>query len=193
MRSKKIGDKYRIHCDFSRFPKEVGIKETEEVLKKTEKSINDFYHSLKEIRDEHQKVYDIISSLIAEKCSMFLCDEESLLDLKKYIEEIREELENNDDDVPAEEEIVNLRDKGFKRIFGYEAVSLWEKVLEDTDEREVVEEISIRDGEIYNHRKRTTLWEKTEYGRASKNIDYEDMPINEELRALVRNTTKLRN
>lgn len=188
MRSKKIGDKYRIHCDFSRFPKEVGIKETEEVLKKTEKSINDFYHSLKEIRDEHQEVYDILLSLIAEKCSMFLCDEESLLDLKKYLEEIQKELENNDDEVLSEEELINLRDKEFKRIFGYEAVSLWEKVLEDTDEREVVEEISIRDGQIYNHRKRTTEWEKTEYGRTSKEIIYEDLPIDEELRKLARNT-----
>lgn len=83
------------------------------------------------------------------------------------------------------EDLWTLADEGFHTEWSGE---LWERELESTPEKEVVEEICIIDDTNFLHRKRTILWDNTSYGRTSRSITYEDLPITPELTKYVYNT-----
>ena len=103
------------------------------------------------------------------------------------LEELQEQLKTHDDEIPLYEEIVTLRDLGYKE----DPVSrhrLWENIREDTDEQEIVEEILLLDEPV--RRLRTTLWEKTSYGKSSKSIRYKKLPIGKKLAKAIENTKK---
>ena len=87
------------------------------------------------------------------------------------------------------EDLWTLADEGFHAGWGDE---LWERELESTPEKEVVEEICIIGDTDFLHRKRTILWDTTPYGRTSRSITYEDLPITPELTKYVHNTMEKR-
>jgi hypothetical protein len=66
-------------------------------------------------------------------------------------------------------------------------------VIEDTEKKEITEEIILAD-KTKNpdaepiRRIRTTLWEKTEYGRASTSITYKKLRIGKKLMRAIENT-----
>ena len=90
-----------------------------------------------------------------------------------------------DDTIYPLEDLWTLADEGFHTEWGDE---LWEKELESTPEKEVVEEIYFIDDLNFLHRKRTIFWDKTPSGRTSRSITYEQLPITPELIKYVRNT-----
>lgn len=83
------------------------------------------------------------------------------------------------------EDLWTLADEGFRTEWDDE---IWVRELESTPEKEVVEEICIISDTDFLHRKRTILWDKTPYGRTSRSITYEDLPITPELTKYVHNT-----
>lgn len=94
-----------------------------------------------------------------------------------------------DDTMYPLEDLWTLADEGFHSAWGDE---LWERELESTPEKEVVEEICIIGDTDFLHRKRTILWDQTPHGRTSRSITYEDLPITPELTKYVHNTMEKR-
>ena len=54
--------------------------------------------------------------------------------------------------------------------------------------QEIIEEILLLDEPV--RRLRTTLWEKTSYGKSSKSIRYKKLPIGKKLAKAIENTKK---
>lgn len=94
-----------------------------------------------------------------------------------------------DDIIYPREDLWTLADEGFHAGWDDE---LWERELESTPEKEVVEEICIIGDTDFLHRKRTILWDIIPYGRTSRSITYEDLPITPELTKYVHNTMEKR-
>ena len=81
------------------------------------------------------------------------------------LECLQEQLKTHNDDIPLYEEIVTLPDLGYRK----DPVSrhrLWEKVKEDTDEQEIIEEILLLDEPV--RRLRTTLWKRPAMGKVQR-------------------------
>lgn len=107
--------------------------------------------------------------------------------LNEISEEIRtllERLQNGKDKIPTPEDLMVLADIGFKKEWGTD--HFYEKVLEDTEEKTVVEELQIKGTPLY--RKRTIIWTPIKGGRESKEIIYEDLKLDKTLRKIIKNT-----
>lgn len=110
------------------------------------------------------------------------CD--TIKNLSADILKLLEKLQNGKDKIPEPEELMTLEDIGFKQEWG--SKYFYEKVLEDSDEITIVEELQIKGKPLY--RKRTTVWTKIKGGRESKEIIYEDLKLDKKLRKIVKNT-----
>ena len=84
--------------------------------------------------------------------------------------------------LPKENILVTLESLGYNNMYFHVSRFWYEKVLEDTDEKEVTEEIQEVNGQMLR-RIRTTLWEATPYGKSSTSITYRKL----------RNTKRLEN
>ena len=97
--------------------------------------------------------------------------------------------EHDTDDADIEEEQVTptLWSLGFHDEDAFNSGEIFAKTIEDTDEKEVVLEV-IPAKQLY--RRRTIIWDKTSYGRSSRSIDYESLPMPDEVREAIKNMKK---
>lgn len=179
---------YRILLDDEHVPCELDKEHVDFVL-------SDFLNHFKEIQKGIERLYDYdyeLYRLLFKDTynTLDVSDGRSwkLSDIISIIEDLQESLETNDDEIKSAEESIILNDLGFRREYWDERI--WTKILEDTDEKEVVEEVILLKGSEPLHRKRTTIWEKVPGGKSSKSIVYEDLPISEELRKAAENDNK---
>lgn len=184
MRTMKVDDKYRILMDDSRFPIEVRQAELDYHLTELKSRIEDLIAYLHDMYDTDSGIEQIIEEVMASSMMDYSCGHSWKLDnLVHEIEGLQSQLQEDCDDVPSVEDIETIEDYGFHNFYDRR---FYEKVLEDTEEKEVVEEIVLK----YNpplYRKRTTIWEKTDYGRTSKQIIYEDLILSDDMLRLIRN------
>ena len=95
-------------------------------------------------------------------------------------------LKTNNDKIP--ETHITLEDLGYKKMpFGREEYTIYEKIIEDTDEKEVVEEIVLTDDDI-RRRKRVTFWEKNNHGKQSTSIKYTSLKLTKKIIEAIENT-----
>ena len=98
-------------------------------------------------------------------------------------------LHERSDEIVPQEKIITLIDLGFQADYASRG-KRYEKVLEDTDEREVVEEVLLcKEGEVL-HRKRTTIWTKQTWGKSSSSIRYRNVPTSKKLFFAIHTTFK---
>ena len=107
------------------------------------------------------------------------------------IKELQEQLKS-DDKIPEEKKIKTLHtleDEGYvlwsmpddkKRVH-------YEKPIENTRDVEVTYEAILPDNIL---RKRTTFWEKTDYGRTSTEIKYQNMKVSKKMEKIMNDTYK---
>ena len=180
---------YEILKDYERFPVEVDKTFADNALAHLEKDLKDLNEVLKAIYEQEPDLYWILSERL-DYFKPFSAEPDSYESFSSMADEVKkvaEELRVGNDTIPTYEETVLLTDLGFKNPTSFD--EWWfEKILEDTDEKEVAEEVFLRD-EI-RHRKRTIHWEKTDYGRSSKEIIYEDLETDEELSNAIKNTKR---
>ena len=103
----------------------------------------------------------------------------------EYAQELKEQLETHDDEIPEPEEVTLLDDIGFRHR-PFDKKGYWTKLIEDTEDREVIEELWLSEKTI--RRKRIIDYEKTGYGRSSTNIEYKILPIGKRLMRVIKNT-----
>lgn len=180
----KLKEFYRIMYDYDHIPIEMDKylvdKNIEEILESL-KAIN---AKIEKLYDYDYEIYDLIFNHTYD--SLDISDGKSwkVKALIDDIEDLKKKLDNNADDIKEPEQCVTLEDLGFNLSFTSNK-NLWEKTLEDTDEKEIVEEILLLDSPI--RRTREVLWEKTDYGRHSKEINYTELPMTKELTIAINN------
>lgn len=92
------------------------------------------------------------------------------------LQELYDQLQQGNDELPPEH-IPSLHELGFRKDYcTRDEIVRYEKVLEDTDEQEIVEEVII-EGKSVRRRKRTIIWEPDENGKHSKKITYKTLPV----------------
>lgn len=191
MRFMRVDERYRMLADDSHLPEEVPQGETDEAIARLGDSLQAFRDALADIHSRHDALDDIVVNLMSSACLDYDDGREWHLDcLADGIERLQEELAECDDDIPSYEDSETVLDAGYSpEMYGDNGI--YTKVLEDSYEKEVVEEVVLRGKEPF-HRVRTTIWEPVPGGRHSKEIRYEDLPIDERMARLIRNTQAMR-
>ena len=116
------------------------------------------------------------------------------IDSLLHLKEILISAENEDFEEKKSEPFWTLTTEGFNLDFRGDISSekfplIFSKTIEDTDEKEVVEEVIIsQDSET--HRLRTIIWEKTDFGRSSKEIVYRNLKTSKNLQRAIDGTRK---
>ena len=189
MLSKIEGKNYVIADDDGRNRIKINRNKTKESILRITKSIEQIGQKMRELYEKKPDLYYLLNQEVFERYSLDF-EEGScwrIDGVKRELEELLNELETNDDEILPKEQIAMLRDLGYKKFFGH--MQAWEKVLEDTEEREVVEEILLFDDKREPLRRiRTIMWEKTDYGKSSKSIKYKKLPIGKKLMQAIKNT-----
>lgn len=190
MLTKLEGENYILATDkYDRYPTVVNKDKLDYWLAKMEdylESIGDAMIRLYDSEDEDDNaVYHILNSCMYDKFE----DGRNyqLGDMIGDIISLRANLESDDDITPVED-LWTLEDEGYSHYFGWGGKYYYQKVIEDSKEREVVEEIWL-DHRKPRRRLRTTIWEQIDgNGKSSEDIRYEDLPIDENLAKIIDNT-----
>lgn len=162
--------------------------------KRTDRTLNRISESLKVIRQEVKNAYDHDPSLYYLLDYLFgdtrieVRDGECIF-LDNALEDItklQDVLETHDDVILVTGEDETLLDLGYKFNAAYGKI--YEKTIEDTEEKEIVDEILItEEGPL--RRIRIIEWEVSEYSRSSKSIKYRKLPIGKKLKRAIDNTS----
>ena len=86
----------------------------------------------------------------------------------------------------VEPPVLTLRSLGYEDP--YHTGEVFEKIIENTEEREVV--LEVLPG-MKMFRKRTIVWEKMPYGKRSLSVDYEPLAMTDEIYTAVVNMQKM--
>ena len=191
MLSRREGRSYVVLFDGERLPSKMNAKAADAAVRKIGAALATIRDELKKAYDGDPEIYRMLRDEIFERssyrsvsCSDGKCS--AVDDMLWSVGCLKESLEGPDDEIRPYEETVTLRDLGFCDRFSKRG--FWEKVMKDDDEEEIVEEIQNYADPI--RRIRTTEWEKTDYGKASKSIKYRKIPIGKKLMKAIANTAK---
>lgn len=173
MKSKMEGHSYVILQDGERFPVKLNRKRTDKSLLELKTSLEKVRVLMKELYASDYDLYSFLRDSVL-RGSRFDFDEgdSSFLDSLLYdITSVHEYILTHTDEIKSREELESLEDLGYRRRLGFSdpGAPLYEKILEDTDEKEIVEEIIEVKGKVFRHVV-TTYWKKTDFGRASCKI-----------------------
>lgn len=200
MLSRKEGRNYVILRQGKKIPSKVNKKRTDAKLEALQSALKTIKNELLDVYDNDPELYHLMQEEVFSRCE---CSYRELYDgsigwIEDAIYSISELKENlaEDDEIPKEEDVVTLRDLGYtKASLSSPDLEFWEKILEDTEEKEVTEEIVYSSlppakelGAESVRRIRTTLWEKMAYGKASTSITYKKLRIGKRLMRAIENT-----
>ena len=188
MLTKRDGENYIIAQDKNdKYPIEINQKVMDESLKTLQDALITIADVMQDLySDGYYNLYHLFNDhIFAEEFDSG--DNWGLNDSISFLKELKYKL-TTDDEITPYEELETLEDRGYKLYHPYDK-NWYEKILVDSDEKEVADEISWDKGRHILHRRlRTIVWEKTDYGRTSKSIDYEELPIDDSLMKCIRNT-----
>lgn len=171
--SRVDGRNYLVLPEGERFPLKLNRKRLDKALFGIEVSFKKIQALMKELYEQDYDSYVFIRDYVF-GYGRFEFDEGSSFHLDDVVDtvvSVHGSLLSRMDEIRPVEEVEMLEDLGYKYYGGGLAHVMYEKVLEDTDEKEVVEEIQQVEGKMVR-RIRTTLWEKTSYGKSSRSITY---------------------
>ena len=186
MLSRVEGKKYIILVDEeSRFPEKIGKTRTDRLLSFLRRHMQAVVDEMEKIERLDPALYRLVTDRVFGANGYVPDDHTYFRSRIDNIDSLVEQLKS-DDEIPKEEEVILPEDFGFRQDISEKGY--YTKILEDTDEREVVEEIIARPGLVLR-RVRTIEWEKTDYGRSSKSIAYRKKPIGKRLMRAIENAT----
>lgn len=189
MKSKVEKRDYCILKDGERFPIKLNKKKTDHIISSLIHRFGSLENVLEDIQREDPDVGNFVLDIVLKSLynMSYYSDAQDfqyqIQNVLKDLVDLQEFLKTHDDEIKPEEEVVLLSDLGYKKDY---VGKLWGKILEDTDEKEVTEEILLYEKPL--RRIRTIIWEKTDYGKSSKSIRYKKMPIGKKLEKAIENT-----
>lgn len=183
MKSKIRGRNYIILYDGEKYYSKVNKSKLDRSLKRV-------IEALEILNSEIEKRDDISELIMDEVFYDYGYDDYSyridrIRNALKDAQELKEQLETHDDEIPEPEEVILLEDIGFRHR-PFDKRGYWTKLIENTADREVTEELWLSEKPI--RRKRIIDYEKTEYGRSSTNIEYKNLTIGKRLMKVIENT-----
>lgn len=194
MQTRVDGRNYVILYDDDRIPEKINKNKVDKSLKKLETALESIRDVIDKAYDDNYDLYRMLDRCVFAYypyCTGLDDGKCSTVDNMLYSVRQLQETLKEDDDIPdykeAYENSILLEDLGYKNNWGGRR-GVWEKVLEDTDEKEVVEEIQRFEDPL--RRIRTTYWKKTDYGRSSTKITYRKLRIGKKLMRAIENTAK---
>lgn len=199
MLSRTEGRNYVILGPGEKVPSKINKKKTDKKLEKLQTALKTIRDELRDTYESDYELYDLLQNEIFSHCECSYREMNSgsigwIEDVIYSISELKENL-SKDDEIPEKENITTLCDIGYQRTHLLSNTCFWEKILENTEEKEVVEEIAYTDNpEKKDHgtklirRIRTTVWRKTKYGKASESITYRKLRIGKKLAKVIENT-----
>lgn len=192
MKSTVIGRNYVVLRDGSSYQDRMNKNKTDESLRRLSKALNVIQEEISEIYDSNYGLYSLVDSIF-DSGGMMTSDGDmpwELKTIKEGIDELAAHLLEHNDVIPSEEETILLEDFGFKRDFAMPRYMFF-KTIEDNDDKEVVEELILKEGEEPVRRIRTTIWNKTEFGRSSQSIKYRTLKVGKKLMKAINNQREL--
>ena len=194
MQTRVDGRNYVILYDDDRVPEKINKNKVDGALKKLETALKSIQDVIDKAYDDNYNLYRMLDKCIFDYypyCTGLDDGKCSTIDSMLYSVRQLQETLKEDDEIPdykeAYENSILLEDLGYKNSWGGRR-GVWEKVLEDTDEKEVVEEIQRFEDPL--RRIRTTYWEKTDYGKSSTSITYKKLRIGKKLMRAIENTAR---
>ena len=187
MESKIKGNNYIVLRDGTRFPVKLNKKKTDKALKEISDALNFVNAKLKELYDGNYDLYELLATPF-EDVDLEIEDGQSwkLNSITNDFRRIQETLATHNDEISDKEEVMTLADYGFHNSYDNR---LWERLFSEEGDVEVIEEIQLQCNPPL-HRYRTTIWEKTDYGRSSKSITYKNVRTTKKLQKAIENTKK---
>lgn len=187
MRSKPEGRNYLVLLVDDKFPVKVNKKKADGTLSKLENAMTTISDILSDLYHSDYDLYRLVRDEIFSPACMSLDDGNcwNISFMASQCRDVEGRLLCSNDDIPNEEDIITLDDLGYHMPM--HDTRFWEKTLEDTNEREVVDEVVwAKDGKVY-HRQRTIEWEQVPGGRHSKSITYKSLRTGKKLACAIRN------
>ena len=190
MRSKRQGRNYLIQFqDFA--PRKINARLTNKLLQQADKHLTALINIYKTAVEKEYSLTYLLSltndfETFVEKLDM---EREWIRDCYKYVT-------THNDDIRTSETYLNFEDLGYRwdmslsRYRKNEWPQAYTKTIEDTDEHSIEEEIWIFEDREVMRRIRTTLWEKTDYGKSSRSITYRKKPVTKKIKLVATNLIK---
>lgn len=186
MDSKIEGKNYIVLTDGDKFPVKLNVTKTDKSLARIEKALSSVKEEIMNLYETNYDLYRLLDDEVFDwPVSGFDDGKCSNLDSLIYqLHQLQSRLHTQNDSIPPVEDLITLDDFGYSNE--YHHAKIWEKKIEDNDEREVVDEIQLLDPPL--RRIRTIEWEKTEHGKSSKKITYKKLSIGKKLLKAAENT-----
>lgn len=178
------GNNYLVWEKDSSHITKVNKKKTDKVISNCIKALSYLADTLEKLEESDTELWHLINDEtpcyneyeFADLCNQYSTNLMSLMIGLKI----------NNDEIP--EEHITLEELGYKKMpFSREECTIYEKILEDTDEKEVVEEIVLMDNDV-RRRKRVTFWEKNPHGKHSTSIKYTSLQLTKKITEAIENT-----
>lgn len=181
------GYNYLIQTDNDRHTIKINKKRTDRTLKRISDSLKIIRQEVKNAYDHDPSLYYLLDYLFGDTRIEVRDGECIFLDNAfEDITKLQDVLETHDDVILVTGKDETLLDLGNKFNAAYGKI--YEKTIEDTEEREIVDEILItEEGPL--RRIRIIEWEVSEYSRSSKSIKYRKLPIGKKLKRAIDNTS----
>ena len=187
MLSRKENGKYILWDEESRERIEVDKKKADKVLSELEKDLSHIQTLLEDIYWSSPSFYNYLNDYILMDMAEKLMDTE-MKDSIKNLKEFSKNLSQRQDEIPAPEDYMTLEDIGFQKCHRTIASHMYEKIIQNNAQYEIVEEIFLFHEKIL-YRKRITEWEEEIQGcRISKNIMYVPLHLDNYLEKIIENT-----
>ena len=181
--------KYNVLEDDKRHPVSFDKETADTVLAKIGDALSDIERTMLNLYRKDPVLYQFLSRNVFEPAGL-ACAFGSMQEIEnasgavKWLSKI---FATYDDIVPTYEDTLNLDDINFKLVAKDPA--MWEKIIEDTEERQVTEEIILLEDGSITRRNREITWEKVPNGRLSKSIKYTDLPVDDKISGIVERTS----
>lgn len=197
MLSRQDGTNYLIQDYLDEPPYKLDIEHTENILKELDETLEEVRKLLERIyREEDYNLYNLIDRNVFHSASMDMAEGRSwrLECMHDDIRSLSERLRTHQDDIPQyifdeSDNVITLEEFGYRTEWHSFSGLFMEKTVEDSYEREIVEEIILtEDKEVPERRRRIVEWEHSPGVKSSKSIVYEPLEMTEELMTAFRNT-----
>ena len=192
MKSTVNGNFYIICGEDCRYPEKFPRKKTDTNLEKLHSLLKSVKTLFNKISDETPELRDLLNECVLYGPMELDYDgNNSMIDTVLYdLERLQNDLKNNRDEIPLKrEDWITLEDIGYKPIISCCDHIMYEKELESTNEKQVVEEIQYYNNTIF-YRKRTTYWKISPGCKESTKIDYEKLRLTAKLKKIILRSVK---
>lgn len=189
MQIMRLDDKYRVLFDGEHLPEEVDKQELESMIREWKEAVSKLNELFTDLYEGYGTTERVMKDILDRSClDVSSFGNWKLGDLLYNLDVLETDLQESDDEISSYEDAELITDRGY--VQEWHDSGIYTKVLEDTDDREIVEEVLLREGSFV-HRKRTIEWELDGTSKHSKSIIYEDLDINDDLRKVLENSRSM--